>query len=84
MIEKNGICVLGSLNVDMTCVMDRFHEPGETITGKDFHIYTGGKGGNQAIAAARLEADVSMVGCLGTDGNGKMRSAYLFENKSAF
>lgn len=72
MIEKNGICVLGSLNVDMTCVMDRFHAPGETITGKDFHVYTGGKGGNQAVAAAKLGQKVGMVACVGNDENGRL------------
>lgn len=72
MIEKNGICVLGSLNVDLTCSIERFHEPGETIIGKDFHIYTGGKGGNQAVAAAKLGQKVGMVACVGNDDNGRL------------
>lgn len=63
------ICVIGSLNIDLTVRVPRFHLPGETIFGTDFHAYTGGKGGNQAVAAAKLGADVTMVGCLGNDAN---------------
>lgn len=66
------ICVLGSLNIDMTISVPRFNLPGESLTGTGLAIYTGGKGGNQAIACARLGADVSMIGCLGGDANGKM------------
>ncbi len=64
-------CVIGSLNSDLTIFIPRFHVQGETITGSEFHIYTGGKGGNQAVALARLGADVAMVGALGDDANGK-------------
>ena len=63
------ICVIGSLNIDLTVSVPRFHQPGETIFGTDFRTYTGGKGGNQAVAAAKLGADVTMVGCLGDDAN---------------
>lgn len=66
------ICVIGSLNVDLTIRVPRFHLPGESILGTDFATYTGGKGGNQAIAAARLGADVMIVGCLGDDQNGAL------------
>lgn len=64
------ICVIGSLNVDLTIRMERFHLPGETIAGTSFDTYTGGKGGNQAVAAAKLGAQVLMVGKLGDDANG--------------
>ena len=64
------ICVIGSLNVDLTVGVSRFPLPGETLTGRSFDTFTGGKGGNQAIAAARLGADVYMVGCVGEDANG--------------
>lgn len=63
------ICVIGSLNIDLTVTMPRFHLPGETIFGTDFHTYTGGKGGNQVVAAAKLGADVRMLGKLGDDSN---------------
>ncbi len=66
------ICVLGSLNVDLTVSLPRFHQPGETITGTDFHTFLGGKGGNQAVAAAKLEGKVHMLGCLGQDSYGDM------------
>ncbi len=68
----NKICVIGSLNIDLTVTMPRFHQPGETIFGSDFKTYTGGKGGNQAVAAAKLGADVLMVGCLGDDANAEI------------
>ena len=66
------ICVFGSLNVDMTLFVPRFNLPGETLTGTGMSIFTGGKGGNQAVACARLGADVMMIGCLGDDANGRM------------
>jgi len=56
----------------MTISVPHFNLPGESITGTGLAIYTGGKGGNQAIASARLGAPVKLVGCLGTDANGKM------------
>lgn len=66
------ICVIGSLNIDLTVNVPRFHQPGETIFGTDFKTYTGGKGGNQAVAAAKLGADVTMVGCLGDDSSSEI------------
>jgi len=72
MADRKEICVLGSLNVDLTVSLKRFHKPGETVAGTDFQMFTGGKGGNQAIAAARLGSTVSMIGCLGNDAYGAM------------
>jgi len=66
------IVVAGSLNVDLTVNVARFLKPGETMIGSKFSVFTGGKGGNQAVAAARLGAKVSMVGCVGDDANGAM------------
>lgn len=63
------IGVLGSLNVDFTVTMERFHQPGETIAGKEFFTFTGGKGGNQAVAAAKLGVRTMMAGKLGSDQN---------------
>ena len=65
------ICVMGSINVDLTVSIPRFHAPGETIEGTNFATFTGGKGGNQAIAAARLGADVTLVGAIGEDDFGR-------------
>ena len=71
------ILVVGSLNVDLTVSVPRFLKPGETLTGSKFAVFTGGKGGNQAVAAARLGADVTMVGCVGDDANGEMYKSAL-------
>ncbi len=71
-MKNSKICVVGSLNVDLTVSLERFHQPGETITGTGFATFTGGKGGNQAVAAARLGGDVYMVGCVGCDANGDL------------
>ena len=67
-----NICVFGSLNIDMTLFVPHFNAPGETLTGTGMSIFTGGKGGNQAVACARLGAPVKMIGCLGDDANGAM------------
>jgi ribokinase len=61
------LAVVGSLNMDLVLRAPRFPLPGETIIGTDFHTVPGGKGANQAVAAARLGAQVSMVGRVGTD-----------------
>ena len=71
-MNTKKICVIGSLNIDLTVSMERFHQPGETVTGTAFNTFTGGKGGNQAVAAARLGGDVYMVGCVGDDAHGEM------------
>ena len=68
----NKICVVGSMNVDMTFTVSHFHAPGESVIADSLAIYTGGKGGNQTVAVARLGADVSMIGCVGNDSNGQM------------
>ncbi len=64
-------CVVGSLNMDMVTRVDRFPAPGETLRGRSFHVYPGGKGANQAVALARLGARVEMVGALGDDVLGR-------------
>ena len=64
------ILVVGSLNADLVVRAPRFPQPGETISGEDLHIIPGGKGGNQAVAAARQGASVSMLGGVGSDSFG--------------
>lgn len=76
-VAQRDICVFGSLNVDLTVRMARFHAPGETVTGESFATYTGGKGGNQAVAAARLGAAVHLVARLGRDTQGELYTATL-------
>ncbi|MGI9951696.1 ribokinase [Moorellaceae bacterium AZ2] len=65
------IVVIGSLNMDLMVIADKMPARGETIYGQDFRMIPGGKGANQAVAAARLGASVAMVGCVGRDLFGK-------------
>lgn len=71
------ILVIGSLNMDMTLYVSRFPRTGETVTGNGLFFAPGGKGSNQALAAARLGADTGMVGCVGADANGEALIADL-------
>ncbi len=61
------IAVIGSVNLDLVATVDRLPTPGETVTGAELNRFPGGKGANQALAARRLGADVSLVACVGTD-----------------
>ena len=61
------ITVVGSVNLDLVARVDRLPEPGETIGGATFSRVPGGKGANQAVACARLGADVTMIGAVGRD-----------------
>jgi ribokinase len=61
------VVVVGSLNMDLVVRTPRIPSMGETIIGRDFRTVPGGKGANQAVAAARLGAQVSMLGCVGRD-----------------
>ncbi len=65
------ITVVGSLNMDLVVRVPRMPMPGETIIGSDARTIPGGKGANQAVAAARLGAQVTMVGRVGDDGFGQ-------------
>ncbi len=62
-----NIVEVGSLNMDLVVRIPNIPQPGETLMGGVFHTYPGGKGGNQAVAAARMGARVHMVGCVGED-----------------
>ena len=61
------VLVVGSSNTDMVVQMPRLPAPGETILGGEFVVAAGGKGANQAVAAARLGAQVTFVARIGTD-----------------
>ncbi len=65
------IVVLGSLNADLVVTADRAPEGGETVTGSGFSVFNGGKGANQAFAAAQLGGDVAMLGRVGADDYGR-------------
>jgi ribokinase len=68
MAEKRAkIAVVGSLNADLTAYVETLPQPGQTISAHHYHVFPGGKGANQAVAAAKLGAHVSMYGCVGFD-----------------
>jgi len=65
------LAVIGSINMDMTVRAERIPKKGETLLGDNLSYAPGGKGANQAVAMARLGAEVWMFGCVGADGNGE-------------
>lgn len=69
-LRRPRITVIGSLNMDLVTVTDIIPQAGETVQGKKFGTFCGGKGANQAVAAARLGAEVHMIGCIGDDSFG--------------
>jgi ribokinase len=70
------IAVLGSTNMDLVAYVPRAPKLGETVTGRAFRTVPGGKGANQAVAAARAGAEVSMIGAVGSDDFGaRLRAA---------
>ncbi len=75
------IYVIGSINTDMVAMTDHLPTPGETVMGGEFMMTAGGKGANQAVAAARLDGDVTMVGRLGADIFGDQSVARLKAEK---
>ncbi len=64
------VLVLGALNVDLVTRVERHPRPGETVLGEGLRRLAGGKGANQAVAAAAAGAEVAMVGCVGDDAGG--------------
>lgn len=71
------ILVVGSINLDLVLEMDRVPGPGENLVGARYSYLPGGKGANQAVAAARLGAEVAFVGRLGSDPHGARLAAAL-------
>ena len=71
------VVVIGSLNIDLVVVADRLPRPGETVLGGSFATHDGGKGANQAVAAARAGGQVTMIGAVGTDLHGDRALAAL-------
>ena len=79
------VSVLGSVNQDYVLTVARHPLPGETLLASGLHLLPGGKGANQAVAAARLGSDVTMIGCVGDDPAGdallgQLRSAGVDTN----
>lgn len=71
----NSVLVIGSSNTDMVVKTSRFPSPGETVLGGDFFVFPGGKGANQAVAAARMGAMVRFICATGDDNFGKQAIA---------
>ena len=65
------LAVIGSINMDQVVTSERIPGKGETLKGTALNYVSGGKGANQAVAMARLGADVTMFGCVGNDDNGR-------------
>ena len=72
MTRPGAVCVVGSLNVDRYIGLARLPQPGETLLGESLGTFPGGKGLNQAVAAARCGAPVRMVGAVGADADGAL------------
>jgi ribokinase len=77
MTKRPKVTVLGSLNMDISVTVPRLPAPGATVLGSAAQFTPGGKGANQAVAAARLGADVRMAGCVGDDDFGRQLLAAL-------
>ena len=75
------LCIIGSIGYDLTTYMYQFPKAGETIVGKKFIQNPGGKGDNQAIAAARAGGDVTFIGAVGDDNYGELLKKSLEANK---
>ena len=74
-----SVTVVGSVNLDIVASVARLPSPGETVTGAELHRFPGGKGANQALAARRLGADVSLVARVGEDAAADEALALLRE-----
>jgi len=72
-----SVVVVGSINVDFVVTVDRLPQAGQTVSGGSFERFGGGKGANQAVAAARAGAHVQQVGCVGVDTDGAASLAEL-------
>jgi len=77
------ITVVGSINLDLVARCERLPRPGETVSGATFARYPGGKGANQAVACARLGAEVTMIGAVGPDAHADEALAGLREGRVA-
>jgi ribokinase len=69
--QAGSVLVVGSVNRDYVCNVAELPRPGETVLGADFFLSSGGKGANQAVAAARMGAPTALIGCVGDDPDGR-------------
>ena len=77
MSSKPRVVVVGSVNTDLVLRCERLPKPGETLLGGVFHESAGGKGANQAVAAARSGAEVVLIGAVGHDAYGRLQRSSL-------
>src|SRR6476646_3316363 len=75
------VCVVGSVNADFTFTVDALPRPGQTVLASSLTSAPGGKGGNQAVAAARAGAAVRLIAALGTDSVAEQLRAHLRDNE---
>jgi ribokinase len=80
-MKEREVVVVGSINMDLVARAPRLPMPGETLAGASFSTLPGGKGANQAVAAARLGAVTAMIGCLGSDAFGVALRSHLEEDE---
>lgn len=74
---SSRVAIIGSINVDLTVGVERHPRPGETVLGNGGELAPGGKGGNQALAAARRGAETVMIGAVGSDSHADIATRLL-------
>lgn len=79
-LMRNKVVVVGSYNIDLMIKTPKIPQPGETVIGGSFSKSHGGKGANQAVAAARAGAEVCFIGCVGADSSGEEAIKQLQQN----
>ena len=79
-LGNEGVCVLGSINQDVVAFVEKLPLPGETVLARRIAYFPGGKGANQAVAAARMGAGTLIIGATGADEAGSTMRAFLQEN----
>ncbi len=80
-MNKDGVLVVGSANMDLVVQCSRFPLPGETIFGNNFQMFPGGKGANQAVSCARLGIKTYFIGKMGQDELGKRLSETMMNDR---
>lgn len=80
LMDKTRVVVIGSLNMDIVVETEQYPQVGETLMGKRVNFTPGGKGANQAVAAARLGAETTMIGAVGNDAFGEELLSSLRNN----